>query len=81
MKFQLFFQVLGFEKICIPTNTCISCTPHFFIFVLFFFFETGICKLEKEILSLHVPGDSSSNCYSESPVGEKNIVEGKHLLM
>lgn len=53
----------------------------FFHFCFVFFFETGICKLEKEILSLHVPGDSSSNCYSESPVGEKNIVEGKHLLM
>lgn len=47
----------------------------------FFFFGTGICKLEKEILSLQLPGDSSSNWYFESPVGEKNIVEGKHLLM
>lgn len=38
------------------------------------FFRTGICKLEKEILSLQVTGDSSPNWYSEL-LAEKRMLK------
>ena len=68
-EISIFCQELVLEKIDVYTHIHTSHVHLIFGGLFLFVFTTGICKFEKEILSLQVTGDFSSNWYSETPVG------------